>query len=56
MQMQILAANYCTEHGDPSEGARERTEGTEWICMAPTSYVAEGGLIWYQWEERPLVL
>jgi hypothetical protein len=24
--------------------------------MAPATYVAEGVLIWHQWEERPLVL
>jgi hypothetical protein len=24
--------------------------------MAPAAYVAEGGLIWHQWEGRPLVL
>ena len=24
--------------------------------MAPDTYVAEDGLIWHQWEERPLVL
>ena len=24
--------------------------------MAPGVYVAEDGLIWHQWEERPLVL
>lgn len=24
--------------------------------MAPTTYVAEGGPIWHQWEERCLVL
>ena len=24
--------------------------------MAPAAYVAEDGLIWYQWEGRPLVL
>jgi hypothetical protein len=24
--------------------------------MAPTAYVAEDGLVGYQWEERPLVL
>jgi len=24
--------------------------------MAPPGYVAEDGLIWPQWEERPLVL
>jgi hypothetical protein len=24
--------------------------------MAPAAYVAEDDLVWYQWEERPLVL
>jgi hypothetical protein len=24
--------------------------------MAPATYVAEHGRVWYQWEERPLVL
>jgi len=24
--------------------------------MAPSTYVTEDGLVWHQWEERPLVL
>jgi hypothetical protein len=32
MQRQMLTANHWTEHGDPSGGVRERTEGAEVVC------------------------
>jgi hypothetical protein len=31
-QMWMLAANHCTEHGDPSGSARGRNEGAEGVC------------------------
>jgi hypothetical protein len=36
--------------------SRERTEGAKGVCMVLAAYVAEDGLIWHQWEEKPLVL
>jgi hypothetical protein len=30
--MQILTSNHQTEHGDPKEGVRGRTEGAEGDC------------------------
>jgi hypothetical protein len=30
--MQMLAANYWTEHGVPKGGLRERTEEVEGVC------------------------
>jgi hypothetical protein len=32
IQMQMLATNHWTEHGDPNGGVRVRTEGMEGVC------------------------
>jgi hypothetical protein len=32
IQMRMLAANHWADHGDPSEGVRESTEGAEGVC------------------------
>jgi hypothetical protein len=39
-----------------SQGLNHQLKSTQGGPMAPAIYVAEDGLIWHQWEERPLVL
>ena len=43
---------YEIPHPGTKPPTNEHMEGP----MAPAAYVAEDGLIWYQWKERPLVL
>jgi hypothetical protein len=41
--MGMIAVNHWTEHRDPNGGVRERFKDLK-------------GLIWHQWERKPLVL
>ena len=39
-----------------SQELNHQPKSTHGRTMAPAAYVAEDGLVWHQWEERPLVL
>ena len=39
IQLSMFAANHWTEHGDPNEGAKERTEGAERGCNLLTNII-----------------
>jgi hypothetical protein len=39
-----------------SRGLNHQTKSTQEGSMAPSTYAAEDGPVWHQWEQRPLVL
>ena len=70
IQKWMFTVIYWMEHGAPNEGPRKSIQGAKRVCnpigrtmiwtnqyspeLFLVAYIAEDGLVGYQWEERPL--
>jgi hypothetical protein len=50
-----MTVRYQAAHQSKKEMAI-RSKSTHGGTYGSAAYVAEGGLFWHQWEERPLIL